>query len=309
MLPAKMRILLSGTPLQNDLTEFFNMVDFCNPGVVGSYQEFRRKYERPILAAKEAGASAAELARAQDLQNELSTIVNEFMLKRGNILNAQHLPPKLVQIVCCQLSDLQKQLYDHLLVSKYSRHIREGKDNNVLECIRHLISICCHPRMLVDMYRNKLAKGEEDEVLAELVALLPSNAAPSRGIKVQKPGDLRASRNGASSALSKTIAGGSDGYVNPEESGKLLVLYRLMQTMRATKEGERIVIVSNYTTVLNLIERMCEQNSWSSLRLDGNVAGQKRTKLVGEFNDPHSGAFAFLLSSKAGGCGINLIGA
>ena len=107
-LPAKMRILLSGTPMQNELTEFYNMVNFCNPGVIGSPSEFRKRYERPILAAREPGCSERELQRAQELQNELSTIVNEFMLKRGNILNAQHLPPKLVQFVCCSLTDLQK---------------------------------------------------------------------------------------------------------------------------------------------------------------------------------------------------------
>lgn len=108
LLPAKMRILLSGTPMQNELTEFYNMVNFCNPGVIGSPSEFRKRYERPILAAREPGASDKELQVAQELQNELSTIVNEFMLKRGNILNAQHLPPKLVQFVCCSLTDLQK---------------------------------------------------------------------------------------------------------------------------------------------------------------------------------------------------------
>ena len=108
LLPAKMRILLSGTPMQNELTEFYNMVNFCNPGVIGTPSDFRKRYERPILAAREPGASDNELKVAQELQNELSTVVNEFMLKRGNILNAQHLPPKLVQFVCCSLTDLQK---------------------------------------------------------------------------------------------------------------------------------------------------------------------------------------------------------
>lgn len=78
--------------------------------------------------------------------------------------------------------------------------------------------------------------------------------------------------------------------------------------MRATKQGERIVVVSNYTQTLDLIQRMCTQNQWPVLRLDGTVSGSKRTKLVDEFNHPSSGAFVFLLSSKAGGCGINLIG-
>ncbi len=100
----------------------------------------------------------------------------------------------------------------------------------------------------------------------------------------------------------------ADANVDPERSGKLFVLYRMMLTMRAMKTGERIVIVSNYTSTLDLIGKLCDQNNWPVLRLDGTTAGKKRTELVDKFNDPYSGAFAFLLSSKAGGCGINLIG-
>lgn len=141
-LPAKKRILLSGTPMQNELSEFFNMVNFCNPNILGSLSEFRRKYERPILAAREPDAIESEISEAAKLQKELSVIVNEFILKRGNILNAQHLPPKLVQFVCCRLTPLQEQMYERLLSSKEIRHIKEGKQTNTLNSIRQLINIC-----------------------------------------------------------------------------------------------------------------------------------------------------------------------
>jgi DNA repair and recombination RAD54-like protein len=71
--------------MQNELTEFFNMVDFCNPNVLGSLGEFRKKYERPILRAKEMDASESDKSKAEKLQKELSTIVNEFILKRGEL--------------------------------------------------------------------------------------------------------------------------------------------------------------------------------------------------------------------------------
>lgn len=105
-----------------------------------------------------------------------------------------------------------------------------------------------------------------------------------------------------------SVGSGTGERVDPELSGKMLVLYRMMSTMRASKSGERIVIVSNYTTTLDLIQTLCNQSNWPTLRLDGTVSGNKRTKIVDEFNSPMSNAFAFLLSSKAGGCGINLIG-
>jgi len=82
-LPAKKRILLSGTPMQNELTEFYNMVNFCNPLVIGTSSEFKKKYERPILRAREPDASKGDKDKASSLQRELSTIVNEFILKRG----------------------------------------------------------------------------------------------------------------------------------------------------------------------------------------------------------------------------------
>ena len=86
----------------------------------------------------------------------------------------------------------------------------------------------------------------------------------------------------------------------------MAVLARMLQTLRLGPE--RIVIVSNYTQTLDLIQAMCVQCNYPVLRLDGTISANKRTSIVDQFNNPHSGAFVFLLSSKAGGCGINLIG-
>jgi len=94
--------------------------------------------------------------------------------------------------------------------------------------------------------------------------------------------------------------------LDPELSGKMCVLSRMLQTLRLGPE--RIVIVSNYTQTLDLIQALCEQAAYPVLRLDGSISANKRTSVVDQFNNPHSGAFVFLLSSKAGGCGINLIG-
>ena len=90
--------------------------------------------------------------------------------------------------------------------------------------------------------------------------------------------------------------------MHPEWSGKMFVLYRLMKEMRKPGNGnDKIVIVSNYTQTLDLIGRMCKENSWRFCRLDGSINMKKRQKMVDEFNDPSSSLIAFLLSSKAGG--------
>lgn len=93
-----------------------------------------------------------------------------------------------------------------------------------------------------------------------------------------------------------------------ELSGKMMVLERFLSTIRATSK-DKVVLISNYTQTLDLFERMCRQRKWGQFRLDGTMAIAKRQKLVDKFNDPEGGEFVFLLSSKAGGCGINLIGA
>src|SRR5690606_6982514 len=69
------------------------------------------------------------------------------------------------------------------------------------------------------------------------------------------------------------------------------------------------VLISNYTQTLDLFEKLCRTRNYGCLRLDGTMNVNKRQKLVDRFNDPNGPEFVFLLSSKAGGCGLNLIGA
>jgi DNA repair and recombination RAD54-like protein len=102
---------LTGTPMQNDLQEFYAMVDFTNPGILGTPEEFRRKTLFPILRGREPDATDAQKRKMMEIQNDMSTTVNDFILRRVNTLNAEHLPPKLVQVVCCNLTEIQQNMY------------------------------------------------------------------------------------------------------------------------------------------------------------------------------------------------------
>ena len=102
------------------------MVDFTNAGVLGSLEDFRKYMLAPILRGREPGASDAEKKKMVELQVEMSSTVNDFILRRVNTLNAQHLPPKLVQVVCCNLTPTQQQALTDLqrnevLVQKIAR--------------------------------------------------------------------------------------------------------------------------------------------------------------------------------------------
>ena len=88
-------------------------------------------------------------------------------------------------------------------------------------------------------------------------------------------------------------------------SGKIHFLQIFLKQLRTSTD--RVVFVSNYTQTLDLLENLCTMNKYPFLRLDGSTKTSSRQELVNRFNDPRSDSFVFL-SSKAGGCGLNLIG-
>jgi DNA repair and recombination RAD54-like protein len=120
------------------LSFFFRKVDFTNPGVLGTLEDFRRKMLFPILRGREPDATEAQKRKMMDSQNDMSGIVNDFILRRINTLNAEHLPPKLVQVVCCNLTDIQLNMYQHLVSSKDMQHALNGKQVNCLGSIQML---------------------------------------------------------------------------------------------------------------------------------------------------------------------------
>lgn len=101
---------------------------------------------------------------------------------------------------------------------------------------------------------------------------------------------------------------GNDRGSCPDMSGKFLVTTRMLDILRK-RTKDRIVIVSCYTQTLDVFSTLCRENKWPVIRLDGSTNPGKRQKLVDQFNNPKNDEFVFLLSSKAGGCGLNLIGA
>ncbi|KAH9935029.1 P-loop containing nucleoside triphosphate hydrolase protein [Fomitopsis serialis] len=115
---------------------------------------------------------------------------------------------------------------------------------------------------------------------------------------LELPNDLRGSEKSK----------GRDQTVHCEWGGKFVVLERFLHRIR-TETNDKIVLISNYTQTLDLFEKLLRSKKYGYFRLDGTQTINKRQKLVDQFNDPDGKEFVFLLSSKAGGCGINLIGA
>ena len=93
--------------------QFYAMVNFCNPGVLGTPSEFRRRFEAPILQGREPGSTADEAQLGEERGEELSGIVNAFILRRTNALLSAHLPPKVLLIMPLPLFSSQAAETQH----------------------------------------------------------------------------------------------------------------------------------------------------------------------------------------------------
>lgn len=87
-----------------------------------------------------------------------------------------------------------------------------------------------------------------------------------------------------------------------------MLLDFMLASIRANSD-DKVVLISNYTQTLDLFEQLARKRRYTYVRLDGTMTIKKRSKVVDRFNDPSTDCFLFMLSSKAGGCGLNLIGA
>ena len=266
------RVILSGTPIQNDLSEYFSLISFANPDLLGSRAEFRKRFELPILRGRDADASEAERKRGDECLAELLSIVNKFIIRRTNDLLSKYLPVKYEHVVFCNLAPFQADLYNYFITSPDIQALLRGKGSQPLKAIGILKKLCNHPDLL------------------------------------DLPGDLPGCEQYFPEDFVPKDARGRDRDVKSWYSGKMIVLDRMLARIRA-ETNDKIVLISNYTQTLDLFERLCRSRGYGCLRLDGTMNVNKRQRLVDKFNDPNGDEFVFLLSSKAGGCGLNLIGA
>ncbi|XP_022085624.1 DNA repair and recombination protein RAD54B-like [Acanthaster planci] len=295
-LPVQRRILLTGTPVQNDLQEFHSIVEFCNPGVLGSSAAFHRVYEDPITKGNQPQAKSEEKKLAATRAAELSRLTGLFVLRRTQEINNKYLPPKVETVVFCKPSPLQLLLYQWLLSSRVlrscltasSQYAEASFSSPHLVCITALKKLCNHPGLLhqacLDADTEHRETGSvddgflaEESLYKDLLPFFPDNYTVDS--------------------------------VDMEHSGKMQVLADLLCSLHENGPSEKIVLVSNYTQTLGFLQKLCEQEGYKFCRLDGSTPTARRQEIVEHFNSSYSQETVFLLSSKAGGVGLNLIGA
>ncbi|XP_030250104.1 DNA repair and recombination protein RAD54B [Sparus aurata] len=279
-LSCQRRVILTGTPVQNDLQEFYAIIEFVNPGILGSSTGYRKVYEEPILHSRQPSCKEEERVLGEERAAELSRLTGMFILRRTQEIINRYLPPRLDWTLFCEPSPLQLDLYKQLLCHRVFRACLQSstQTHTHLACITALKKLCNHPGLLHSTVKERKDNGSDESSLYEgLVELFPESY--------------------------------SSGGFNTADSGKLLVLSDLLTTIRQLSPSDRVVVVSNYTKTLDMLQDLCAHMGYTFSRLDGHTPTNQRQRLVDNFNSPYSQNFLFLLSSKAGGVGLNLVGA
>jgi len=239
-LKSERRLALTGTPIENRLSEIWSIFDFAAPGMLGDLGRFEEKFARPIDRGDE---SAAEKLRAA---------IHRFVLRRNKIDVAKDLPPKIEQDIVVPLAEGQSKLYQQIL-----KQVRDSVMN--------------------DVEKQGVAKAQI-QILAALTRLRQVACDP-RLMKIE-------------------------GEFEDEMSGKLAALREIMQ--EAVAGGHRVLIFSQFVEMLKLIRALLDEEGIEYEYLTGSTTN--RMERVEHFNDDES-VSAFLISLKAGGTGLNLVGA
>lgn len=247
------KILLTGTPIQNDLTEFYNIINFINPGVLGTYAQFQKTFVVPIHRLRDVNCRNKDtIDRGTDASARLVLLTKSFILRRTASTIAAYLPAKTDYVVFAKPTKLQVELFEQILES---RAFNTAMNNDTLALITLFKKLCNSPRLV-----------QKDKLFVDLV-------------------------------------GPADGLA--QASAKVNVLIPML--VEFSKLEAKVVLVSNYTQTLDLLQEIVEKLNMSFLRLDGSAPNNVRDSLVTNFNK--SPVQVFLLSAKSGGVGLNLVGA
>lgn len=204
------RVILSGTPIQNDLSEYFALLNFANPDLLGSQNEFRKRFELPILKGRDAAGTEEERKRGDERLVELSGTVNKFIIRRTSDILSKYLTVKYEHVVFCNMSQFQLGLYNHFIQSPEIRSLLRGKGSQPLKAIGILKKLCNHPDLL-----------NLSDDLPGCEYTFPEDYVPPEGR-------------------------GRDREIKSWYSGKMMVLDRMLARIRQDT-NDKIVLISNYT--------------------------------------------------------------
>ncbi|KAF2158231.1 chromatin remodeling complex SWI/SNF component SWI2 [Myriangium duriaei CBS 260.36] len=255
----RFRLILTGTPLQNNLPELWAILNFALPTIFKSVKSFDEWFNTPF--ANTGGQDKMELTEEEQLLviRRLHKVLRPFLLRRLKKDVEKDLPDKQERVVKCNFSALQAKLYKQLVTSNRLT-VSDGKGGKtsmrgLSNMLMQLRKLCNHPFVFEEV---------EDQI------------NPGRGTN-----DL----------LWRT-------------AGKFELLDRVLPKFQAT--GHRVLMFFQMTQIMNIMEDFMRLRGIQYLRLDGSTKADDRSELLKLFNAPNSPYFCFLLSTRAGGLGLNL---
>ncbi|KAF9426594.1 TATA-binding protein-associated factor mot1, partial [Entomortierella beljakovae] len=301
MVRANHRVILSGTPIQNNVLELWSLFDFLMPGFLGTEKQFNDRYGKPILASRDCKSSSREQEAGVLALEALHKQVLPFLLRRLKEDVLSDLPPKIIQDYYCELSDLQKQLYEEFSKSQVKSEVEEDlttetksddppkKATHIFQALQYLRKLCNHPLLVVNENHPEYRK-----VMRQLngQSLHNINFAP----KLQ--------------ALKQLLTDCGIGS-KPVAESKEDVEASLIGGGESAVSQHRALIFCQQKAMLDIIESDLLRPllpSVSYMRLDGTTDSSKRHGIVQKFNaDPSIDLL--LLTTHVGGLGLNLTGA
>ncbi|KAI4870868.1 chromatin remodeling complex SWI/SNF, component SWI2 and related ATPase [Hypoxylon rubiginosum] len=255
----RFRLILTGTPLQNNLGELWAMLNFVLPNIFKSVKTFDEWFNTPF--ANTGGQDKMELNEEEQILviRRLHKVLRPFLLRRLKKDVEKDLPDKTEKVIKCKFSALQTRLYKQM-VTHQKITVSDGKGGKtgtrgLSNMIMQLRKLCNHP-FVFDEVENQMN---------------PTNTS----------NDL----------LWRT-------------AGKFELLDRVLPKYKAT--GHRVLMFFQMTAIMDIMEDFLRFRGIQYLRLDGTTKSEDRSDLLKTFNAPDSPYFMFLLSTRAGGLGLNL---
>ena len=324
----KRRILVTGYPIQNRLDEYYALVDYARPNILGDDDLFKRFFEGPIASyvdRTEAQSDDVDPAEVLRKTHVLRAVLQDVVLRRGADTLGDDLPLRHDWVVECDLTGIQRKLYDAFVASGDAE---SGNSEKGVAAYHTALAICNHP----DIIKTRLAEEERlfsgecsEEVVPdnawaapEVVAREAARAAARQLNDQSKREQLRVKarmKNGVDDdeafcgSLRKWAGPVLDDYVvgGSGASCKARVCLALLEKIKS--RGERCVVFTQTLGTLDVLENLLRRTDISCNRIDGSMSTLTRSDIVHDFNAGNNAVDALLVSIKAGGEGVNMTGA
>uniref|UniRef100_A0A6Q2Z9Q5 DNA helicase n=1 Tax=Esox lucius TaxID=8010 RepID=A0A6Q2Z9Q5_ESOLU len=287
---AEHRLLLTGTPLQNNLLELISLLNFIMPSMFSS--------STTQIAKMFSMKSHEEQSRFErDRIAQAKLIMKPFILRRVKNEVLKQLPAKEEKLLFCPMSEKQQQLYQKMVVTLKKSPIGE-KLSNVMMQLRKMAN---HPLLHRQYYTADRLKAMSCLMLKEPThsdadpVLIQEDMSVMSDFELHRLCQQYSSLHGYQ--LDKDLL---------LDSGKFHLLQTLLASLKA--KGDRVVLFSQFTMMLDIVEILLKHLGHRYVRLDGSTPIADRIVLIDEYNTD-SEIFVFLLSTRAGGLGINLTSA